>query len=185
MAPMPQFGASTIITADVRLILLDCFETLVELDHQRAYRARKGVLAFLAHYQAKGVHLAVASDSELSAVSSALAQAGLERHFARIYHAGNAMEDLGDGRTRKRLDLPLADHGLDRRQVVFIGDSPLDAEAALHHRVPFIRIPRSEDRNFSFTVLISGPSRYNSGEFSAAFLEQYLKDRGPKPPEGT
>lgn len=180
---MAQFGAATVITPQVRLIILDCFETLVELEGG-AYRPRRGVHEFLAHFHGRpNTTLVVASDAEEHLVLATLAQAGILGRFAALYHAGNAMEDLGDGRVRKRLDVPLAAHGVGPEEAVFIGDSPLDAEAARHHRLPFIRVPRSEDRAFSFTTLIGGPSRYNSAEFSAAFLEQYLRDH-PKRPGG-
>jgi hypothetical protein len=174
---MPQFGAATVITGETRLLLLDCFETLVELD-SGAYRARKGVTAFLEHFATK-MKLAVVSDAEESAVRTALDQAGLLKRVHRVYHAGNAIERDANGRIRKRLDVPLADYRLEAKHAVFIGDSPLDAEAARRYQVPFIRVPRSEDRAFSFATLIGGPSRYNSSEFSAAFFEQYIAERKP------
>jgi phosphoglycolate phosphatase-like HAD superfamily hydrolase len=173
---MPQAGSHTVITKEIKLIILDCFETLVELAGQ-TYRPRKGVVPFLEHFRSvRKLQLAVASDSDERSVLTALNTASLLRFFSRIYHAENAMEALGDGRTRKRLDLPVADFALKPEEVIFIGDSPLDAEAAAFHHIPFIRVPRSEDRSFSFTLLIGGPSRYDSAEFSAAFLEQYLAD---------
>ena len=176
-APMPQPGSTTTITTRTRLILLDCFETLVELD-AGVYRARQGVAAFLAHYRTRQpTPMAVISDAGQSVVEAAIGQAGLLAAFATIYHAGNASEALPGGRARKRLDLPLRDFAVHARLAVFIGDSPLDAMAASHHDVPFIRVPRSEDRDFSFATLIGGPSRYDSAQFSAAFLERNLRDR--------
>lgn len=170
---MPQFGASTAITTRTRLILLDCFETLVELDGA-SYRARKGVPEFLAWFRDRQpTKLVVISDAEQPLVEEALSQAGLAGYLLAVYHAGNALERLPANRTRKRLDLPIKDLGVSAAQTVFIGDSPLDAEAATHYSIPFIRVPRSEDRAFSFTTLITGPSRYNSQEFSVTFLDQY------------
>lgn len=177
---MNQFGAGTIITANIRLILLDCFETLVELIDGR-YVPRRGVVEFLQHFHGRpATTLVVVTDAADAEVRAALAQARLEAWFARVYHAGDALEDLGEGRTRKRLDVPLRDFKVAPHEAVYIGDSPLDGEAARHHRLHFIRVPRSEDRGFSFASLIGGPSRYNSAEFSAAFLEQYLGKRERK-----
>ena len=101
--------------------------------------------------------------------------------FHGIYHAGNAAEQLAGGKTRKRLDVPLAEFAVPAEAAVFIGDSPLDAEAARHHGVPFIRIPRSEDRGFSLDVLLHGPSRYRSTEFSAHLLKSFGVDPQAKP----
>lgn len=172
---MAQYGSVTTITPRTRLILLDCFETLVELV-DGLYRPRQGVSDFIRHFSLKrAVPLVVISDAELEVVESALEQADLRGGVTAIYHAGNALEDLGDGRLRKRLDVPLSDFQVRPAFAVFIGDSPLDALAAQHHGVPFIRVPRSEDHAFSFASLISGPSRYDSGEFSATFLDEYLK----------
>ncbi len=172
---MPQFGAGTIISGDAKLILLDCFETLVALEGSK-YRARNGVVAFLDHFSGKA-DLVVVSDAEEETVVKALDQAGLQSRIKRIYHAGNAIVRDGAGRIRKRLDVPLTDFKIQPLQAVFIGDSPLDAEAARRYMVPFIRVPRSEDRQFTFTALIAGPSRYNSSEFSAQFIEQYIGER--------
>jgi hypothetical protein len=79
----------------------------------------------------------------------------------------------------KRLDAVIARFAVPIEQVVFIGDSPLDAAAAQHHGVPFIRVPRSEDREFSFAGLIKGPSRYQSSEFTSIFIERYLNRKQP------
>ena len=172
---MEQYGSNTTITTKTRLILLDCFETLVELEGA-AYRPRKGVKDFLTWFRDRQpTKLVVISDAERSLVEGALSQAGLTGFLSAIYHAGNALERLGEGRSRKRLDVPIADMGVTLAQTVFIGDSPLDGEAATHYKVPFIRVPRSEDRAFSFTGLINGPSRYNSQEFSVAFLDSFNK----------
>lgn len=154
---------------------MDCFETLVEM-HEGAYRIRRGVAAFLDHFSSRrSVPVAVITDADQISVEAALLQAGVRERFQGVYHSGNAMEALADGRARKRLDIPLADFGVEADRAVFIGDSPLDAEAAEHHGVPFIRVPRSEDRAFTFEVLITGPSRYDSGEFSATMIDAYLK----------
>jgi FMN phosphatase YigB (HAD superfamily) len=182
-ARMQQFGGSTIITMGIRLILLDCFETLVELT-DGIYRPRQGMREFLVHFASRtGVPVAVVSDAEQTEVERAIAEAGLGTYLVAVYHAGNAAEDLGGGRWRKRLDKPVADFHLRPEQAVFIGDSPLDAEAAKHYEVQFIRVPRSEDRQFSFASLITGPSRYRSQEFNVKFLERYSKER--KPDAGT
>jgi phosphoglycolate phosphatase-like HAD superfamily hydrolase len=177
---MSQFGGATTIGPDVRLILLDCFETMVELDGA-TYRPRLGMTDFLTHFGARiGIPILVVSDATKQEVDAALTQARLASYVVKVYHAGNAAEDLGDGRRRKRLDVPLADFSVKPTQAVFIGDSPLDAQAAQHYGVGFIRVPRSEDRSFSFATLISGPSRYRSQEFSITFLDRYgRKDKRP------
>ncbi len=174
---MPQPGSTTAITARTKLILLDCFETLVELDAGN-YRARIGVVTFLDYYRTRQpTPMAVISDAGQVVVEAAIAQAGLRTAFTAVYHAGNASEPLAGGRSRKRLDVPLRDFAVAAPQAMFIGDSPLDAEAAAHHGVPFIRVPRSEDRTFSFAGLIGGPSRYDSAQFSLTFLNQLQRDR--------
>ena len=180
---MTQHGSQTVIPARVRLILFDCFETLVEL-RGPSYVPRTGIPELLAHFhRRRGVSLAVLSDAGEEQVVAALTQAGIAERFVRVYHAANASEDLGEGRARKRLDVPLRDFGCDRDDAVFIGDSPADANAAQHYQVPFIRVPRSEDRAFTFATLISGPSRYSSAEFSAAFIAQYLERKPLAPPQ--
>lgn len=169
-----QLGADTILSDRHRLVLLDCFETLVQFQDAH-YIPRQGMVPFLEELRRRRKTLAVISDAVEPAVIAALREAGLQSYFREIYHAGNAAEDRGLGRLRKRLDLPLQQLGFTRDEVVFIGDSPLDAEAAQHHRIPFIRVPRSEDATFSFLSLLKGPSRYDSGEFSSAMLQAYLR----------
>ncbi len=173
-----QFGGATVVPSDVRLLIFDCFETLVEME-ARVYRARQGIPEILRHFTQAGVQLAVLSDGEQVAVEAALAQAGLEDGFAAIIGAPESLGQLADGRMLKRLDSVIARFCVPVEQAVFIGDSPLDAAAAQHHAVPFIRVPRSEDRDFSFAKLINGPSRYHSSEFSNVFLERYLKRKTP------
>jgi phosphoglycolate phosphatase-like HAD superfamily hydrolase len=177
MPNMAQFGASTIIGPEIRLLLLDCFETIVEMQDGE-YRPRLGMIDFLTHFGSRlGIPVMVISDAAKEAVEQALEQARLATYFITLYHAGNAAADLGDGRTRKRLDLPLADFNIKASQTLFIGDSPLDAEAAQYYGVQFIRIPRSEDRSFSFATLITGPSRYRSQEFNITFLDHYRRGK--------
>ncbi len=177
---MSQFGGATTIGPDVRLLLLDCFETLVELEGT-VYRPRLGMTDFLTHFGSRiGIPIAVISDAKKSEVDAALAQARLTTFVVALYHAGNASEVLEGGRSRKRLDVALGDFKIKPVQALFIGDSPLDAEAAQHYGVQFIRVPRSEDRSFSFANLISGPSRYRSQEFNITFLDRYnKKDKRP------
>lgn len=170
-----QFGAGTVVPPEVQLLILDCFETLVEL-RGRTYVQRQGIATFLDHFAGKRrVPLAVLSDGEQSAVEAAIDQAGLAGRFAAIVGAPESLGQLPDGRVLKRLDLVIARFKVPLQRTVFIGDSPLDALAAQHHQVPFIRVPRSEDDSFSFASLITGPSRYQSTEFSAVFLERYLR----------
>ena len=174
---MAQFGGMTIIGPDIRLLLLDCFETIVEMEGG-VYRPRLGMIEFLTHFGSRlGIPIAVISDAAKEAVDSALTQAGLATYFVMVYHAGNAAEDLGEGRARKRLDVPIANFKIKAHQALFIGDSPLDAEAAQHFGVEFIRVPRSEDRSFTFASLITGPSRYRSQEFNITFLDHYRKGK--------
>ena len=122
----------------------------------------------------------VISDASEELIASALKQAGIRHFFQALYHAGNASEALPDQRQRKRLDLPLADFKVAAEDAVFIGDSPLDAQAAQHHHVPFIRVPRSEDTSFTFSALITGPSRYRSADFSAVLSDRYGKDQAKR-----
>jgi phosphoglycolate phosphatase-like HAD superfamily hydrolase len=174
---MQQIGSATIITPSIRLILLDCYETLVELADNH-YRPRRGIPRFIEHYAVKmGMPLVVVSDAHKDDVVAALAQAQLGQHFRAIYHKDNASENLGEGRTRKRLDVVVADFSVKPRDAMFIGDSPMDALAAQHHGLCFIRVPRSEDRDFDFSRLITGASRYNSQDFSATFVERYGKPK--------
>lgn len=170
-----QFGAGTIIPGDVRLLILDCFETLVEM-RDRRYIPRLGIGDFLTHFAVrKGVPVAVLSDGEQAAVEAAVAQAGLAERIAAVVGAPDSLGELPDGRMLKRLDLMLGRFNVPAARAVFIGDSQFDGEAARHHGVPFVRVPRSEDQAFSFAGLIAGPSRYSSGEFTAAFLERYVQ----------
>ena len=170
-----QFGGGTVIPPDVALLIFDCYETLIELDG-RAYIPRKGVLDFLDRYST--IPLAIISDGEHGTVAASLIQAGIADRFAVVWGAPESLATLPDGRVLKRLDVVLQHFKIDRDRAVFIGDSPLDAEAARFHLVPFIRIPRSEDRDFSFARLLKGPSRYQSSEFTAIFLERYMQRKG-------
>ena len=71
---MAQFGSTTRISSDIRLLLLDCFETMVELNGH-VYQARHGMVDFLTHYGARiGLPIAVISDASQELVSQALAQ---------------------------------------------------------------------------------------------------------------
>ncbi len=168
-----QFGADTVITAQVRLILMDCFDTLVQLDEGR-YRARNGIAAFLDHFaHRRQIPVAVISDAAQDVVTQALRQSGLLSIVQGVFHGDNAAVELPDGRRRKRLEIPLEEFGVPATQAVFIGDSPLDAEAAKLAGVPFIRVPRGEDAAFSFAKLIDGPSRYDSQEFFERVQEAY------------
>ena len=174
-----QFGADTVISGKTRLILMDCFETLVVLK-DGIYEPRQGIIAFLDHFAGRrSLPIAVISDATQGAVNVALRQAKLFNRIRDIYHVDNASETLNAGRLRKRLDIPLRDYALRPEQAVFIGDSPLDAEAAVHYGVPFIRVPRSEDQAFCFTKLIEGPSRYDSGEFLGNLMRTFHPAPGP------
>jgi len=178
---MAQYGSITTISSRTRLILLDCFETVVELV-DGMYRPRLGIVAFIQHFAVgRSIPLVIISDADEATVEATLKQAEVRGSFSKVYHAGNAIETEADGRLRKRLDIPLADFAVRAPFAMFIGDSPLDAMAAQHHGVPFIRVPRSEDRAFTFASLISGPSRYDSGEFSATFLDEYRKRLNQEP----
>ena len=167
-----QHGSDTVIGPSVKLIVMDCFETLVQLGPE-GYRPRLGIQRFLDVFAVdRRVPVVVISDAPEAAVIGALRQAGLLGRVSGIFDR-RAAEVLPGGRSRKRIDLPIAERGLASHQAVFIGDSQLDGEAALHHGVPFIRVPRSEDRSFSFERLISGPSRYRSGEFVEHLENEY------------
>jgi phosphoglycolate phosphatase-like HAD superfamily hydrolase len=167
-----EYGSDTRIGSHVRLILMDCFETLVQLTDQ-GYVARTGIERFIQHFSGKRqIPIVVISDAPEAAIVNALRQAGLLTRISGIYDA-RASEHLAEGRVRKRLDVPLSDMKSTAAATVFIGDSPLDADAARYHQVPFIRVPRSEDRTFSFIRLIDGPSRYRSGEFIVHLEQAY------------
>jgi phosphoglycolate phosphatase-like HAD superfamily hydrolase len=160
-------GSDTIIGPETRLILMDCFDTLVQhgVEAGAPYRPRRGIARFLEHFVAERlVPVVVVSDAPEATVIAALRQAGL-LHAVSALHDGSACEVLPSGRLRKDLDGVLARHGVPPAQAVFIGDSPLDAEAAQHHGVAFVRVPTSTvSPGFSFEQLISGPSCYRSGE---------------------
>lgn len=181
----PQFGGSTVIPPDVALLIFDCFETLIALNGRR-YAPRRGVPELLDHLAATCPETprVVISDADAALVEAALAEAGLRERIDAVFGAPESLATLPDGRQIKRLDMVMERYRAPLQRTVFIGDSPLDAAAAQHHRVPFIRVPRSEDQAFSFACLISGPSRYHSTEFSAVFLQHYLRHRGrpPAPP---
>lgn len=169
-----QFGSDTVIGLHVRLILMDCFDTLVQFGDE-GYQPRRGIHRFLDVFAVdRRVPVLVISDAPEAAITGALRQAGLLSRISGICDR-KVSEDLGAGRLRKRLDVPLSEHHLRPAQAVFIGDSPLDAEAAKHHGVPFIRVPRSEDRTFTFERLIAGPSRYNSGEFTEHITKEFKR----------
>lgn len=171
---MAQFGAATVIGPGTRLILADCFETLVALG-SAGYRARRGVPAFLDHFTMRlRIPLSVVSDAAAVAVEEALSQAGLRGAVRRIWHAGDAVVERAGGRRLKDLARVLDGEGAMAAHAVFIGDSQLDAEAARLAHVPFIRVPRSEDADFSFAALIQGPSRYASGHFSQALIRSLV-----------
>ncbi len=172
-----QLGADTVMQDRHRLVLMDCFETLVQFVDGR-YVARNGILVFLEEsIRRRRKTVVVISDAAEGIVLSALTDAGIMPYIREVYHAGNSAEDLGHGRLRKRLDLPLQHLGVAKENAIFIGDSPMDAEAAAHHGVPFIRVPRSEDVSFTFVSLLAGPSRYDSGEFSQTMLNSYLSPK--------
>lgn len=173
-----QFGGATVIPPDLALLVLDCYETLIELDGAR-YVPRRGIVQLLDNIGlVRGLPIAVVSDGEQATVEDSIAQAGLADRFAKVWGAPESLGCTPEGRMLKRLDLVPACFGVPLPRCVYIGDSPLDAEAAKYHGMPFIRVPRSEDRSFTFAKLIDGPSRYQSNEFSAVFLERYL---GKKP----
>ena len=163
---MAQFGSDTLIRPTTRFIICDCFDTLVQSTPD-GHVPRIGVSAFISWYKQQGATFVVHSDAKKKFVKRALNEAGLLKEITSLYHADNAMleptEDQPVG--LKNLAKPLADFRIDKNDAVFIGDSPLDARAAQLFEVPFIRVPRSEDPDFSFTTLISGPSRYRSSVF--------------------
>lgn len=174
---MGQHGADTVIGDDVRLLIMDCFETLVTLEGGQ-YRLRNGVDAFLLHFVTRlSIPLAIHSDAERGLLSSVIESVGLQRYAAALYDGDQAGIPLDNGLLLKDLAQPLADFKVSADDAVFIGDSRLDAQSAERFDVPFIRVPRSEDRQFSFTRLIGGSSRYKSGEFTQTMLRHYLGDQ--------
>lgn len=175
---MGELGSTTVISSTVRLLLMDCFETLVELTPS-GYQSRRGITEFLTHFvQQRQIPLVVISDAAVADLQQALDQAGLLRWCRALYHAGNAADIQADGRTLKRLDIPLRDFGVSPAECVFIGDSPFDALAAQHFAVPFIRVPRSEDHTFNFACLITGPSGYSNHAFTRTLLKRYHPQAG-------
>lgn len=173
---MGQYGSDTVIREGMNLIIFDCFETLVALDGRR-YAARIGVPSLLDHLSRLGKTLVVCSDGAAADVERALKQAGLLRFFAAIHSNEDACEQDANGLWHKRLDRVVTHHAAAAAETLFIGDSPSDAEAAQAHRVHFIRVPRSEDRSFTFARLIGGSSRYSSG----VFFEHLMSDLGKAP----
>lgn len=179
---MSQFGADTTIDPRVQLLILDCFDTLVELVEAVDYRPRLGVMAFLRHYGTRlGLPLVVLSDAEQSHLEEVLQEAGLAGFFRGVYGAPRSVEQRSDGHLLKRLDVVLADHAVAAADALFVGDSPLDAMAAQRHGLRFIRVPGSADREFSFERLIAGPSRYHSAEYTTRMLRRYRRDPDQDP----
>ena len=174
---MAQFGGDTTIGAHIKLLMCDCFDTLVELSTDR-YHARKGVRAFLEHYtHTVRLPVVVVSDARADHVAGALEQAGLSDFIERIFHADNGGIEDRDGVLYKRLDRVVTAYKLHPSEVMFIGDSRLDAAAAQEYHVNFIRVPGSLDRDFTFARLVGGASRYRSAEYSSEMLRQFMQDR--------
>lgn len=169
---LPQFGATTTIPASTRLVVLDCYETLVEFRVDR-YVARRGIPRLLAHFiDERSLPVMVMSDAAQAEVEAAVAASGQAARIAWILGAPASLAEVGTRRL-KRLDLAAMLYDVPLAEILFIGDSPLDAMAAQHHGVPFIRVPRSEDRGFSFAQLIHGPSRYDSQDFAEVMQTSY------------
>ncbi len=139
--------------------------------HKRSYIARQGIREFLNHFRERDRYIVIHTDATKALVEKALSEAGLSGEFDAIYDAENAGESLDEETALKCLNIPIKDFGTSIEQSIFIGDSPMDAISAHNYGVPFIRVPRSEDTNFSFTQLTHGPSRYSSEAF-----EQVLDD---------
>ncbi|MDA3961887.1 MAG: HAD family hydrolase [Planctomycetota bacterium] len=170
---MDEFGSATIIDDSVQLLVLDCFDTLVELDGDN-YRLRQGVAAFLKHYGERvGLPMVVLSDAEGPTLLRVLAHTGLTPWFKALYYAPESVAPDANGVLHKRLDHPLRDFHVKPEQALFIGDSKLDAQAAQRYGLGFIRVPGSADRDFTFTRLIKGPSRYRSEEYTTRMLKRY------------
>jgi phosphoglycolate phosphatase-like HAD superfamily hydrolase len=174
---MGQHGSDTTIADTARLIVFDCYETLVHMDRRR-YLPRRGVVALLLHLRRSHRQLVVLSDGEREGVLKALAEAELDGFIDAVYGVAEGCQRLADGRIVKRLDVPMQAHGVTAAQTVFIGDSQLDSLAAQQFMVPFIRVPRSEDVSFSFARLIGGSSRYSSEIFSQVIDERYRRKDG-------
>jgi phosphoglycolate phosphatase-like HAD superfamily hydrolase len=180
---MSQFGADTTIDSRVRLLILDCFDTLVELGEDGSYHPRKGVEPFLRHYGHRiGLPLVVLSDAEQVHLEAVLHSCALATWFSGVYGAPRSVEQREDGRLLKRLDVALADQGIAAGDCIFIGDSPLDALAAQNHGLRSIRVPGSADRDFSMEQLIEGPSRYHSAEYTTRMLRRYRRDQDQEDP---
>ncbi|KQQ32909.1 phosphoglycolate phosphatase [Duganella sp. Leaf126] len=97
-----------------------------------------GVTAGLQAMQAAGLRLACVTNKPIAFTTPLLAQKGLDRFFALVYG--------GDSLARKKPDpLPLltvcADFGLQPAQVVAIGDSSNDAQAARAAGCPVLTVP--------------------------------------------
>ena len=143
---------------------MDCFETVVCMQN-RKYIKRNGIAHFLEHFKGQRKYIVIHSDAKRSLVIHALEEAGVFSIFDAIYDADNAGESLDDDTALKCLDIPMTDFQSNPAKTVFIGDSPMDAISAGNYNVPFIRVPRSEDQNFTFAQLVDGPSRYSSEVF--------------------
>lgn len=177
---MSEFGSTTIIPDDAALLILDCFDTLVELEGE-GYRVRKGIGAFLDHYGERlGIPLVVHSDAAVDHLHAVLETTGIGHHFRRAYGSPDATEQSDEGLLLKRLDLPLRDFGVVADLAIFIGDSKLDVLSAQRYGVGFIRVPGSADTDFDFRQLIKGPSNYRSQEYSTRLFRRY----GKEPPHG-
>ncbi|MFW5846425.1 MAG: HAD family hydrolase [Planctomycetota bacterium] len=167
-----QHGSDTLIGNHVRLVVFDCYETLIQMQDRR-YRARRGVAALLRHLQRGGKLLVVLSDGERAQVEADLEEADLQPFFTQVFGCEEACRAEADGRMMKLLEVPIEACRVQIAQTVFVGDSPLDGQAAERAGVPFIRVPRSEDASFSFARLIGGSSRYSSGVFDDTLRRLY------------
>ncbi|MHC5067410.1 MAG: HAD family hydrolase [Planctomycetota bacterium] len=167
---MTHFGSKTMLDDDLVGVALDCFDTLVELD-EATYRPRRGVIGFLEYCRdQRGLVLVVLSDAHSDRLRRVLQGTGLDHYFDRLYYGCGAIDIDDEGRPMKHFRNVLADYSITAEQLLFIGDSPLDAEAARRAEIKFIRVPGSADREFGFRRLITGPSGYNSGAYSRKML---------------
>ncbi|MFW5846418.1 MAG: HAD family hydrolase [Planctomycetota bacterium] len=173
---MVQFGSDTVLDDSMRLVVFDCFDTLVCM-RQRRYIARNGVRRLLNHLAKQRRELAILSDGSERGVRSALQQAGLGNRFPEIFAVERACELGADGIMRKRLDRVMAHFRRSPAETVFIGDSPIDAEAARSQGAHFIRVPGEADTDFSFAQLLDGASHYHSECYVDRLLRSYRQDR--------
>ena len=144
---------SKTIDDSIRLIILDCYDTLFIRDKREQWVLRKGVKEFLDYYKNK--KLAISSDSEKQPITDLV-----KKYYLEDYFKGNIYgEEIYDEDTEiKHLDQVLYYTQEKAEHTLFIGDDfhNRDSASAKTYGIKFIKVPNGkEDETFDFRNLIS------------------------------